>query len=30
MDWTEIIISVEAAFSDTAAAIANMVVPYGI
>lgn len=30
MDWTEIIISVEAQHSDTAAAIANMVVPYGI
>ncbi len=30
MDWTEIIISVEAQHSDTAAAISNMVVPYGI
>ncbi len=30
MDWTEIVVSVESAFADTAAAIANMVVPYGI
>lgn len=30
MDWTEIVVSVEAEFADTAAAIANMVVPYGI
>lgn len=30
MDWTEIVISVASEHSDTAAAIANMVVPYGI
>ncbi len=30
MDWTEIVISVAAEHSDTATAIANMVVPYGI
>ncbi len=30
MDWTEIIISVDAKHSETAEAIAHMVVPYGI
>ncbi len=30
MDWTEVVISVRAEHTDTACAIANMVVPYGI
>ena len=30
MDWTEVNITVAAADTDRAAAIANMVVPYGI
>lgn len=30
MDWTEVIVSVATETADTAAAIANMVVPYGI
>ncbi len=30
MNWTEIMVSVPQAFTDTAAAIANMTVPYGI
>lgn len=30
MDWTEVKITVDAADTDRASAIANMVVPYGI
>ena len=30
MNWTEISVSVPLEFTDTAAAIANMTVPYGI
>ena len=30
MNWTEITVSVPLEYTDTAAAIANMTVPYGI
>lgn len=30
MDWTEVVVNIPVEFSDTAAAIANMTVPYGI